>query len=277
MWFLHRKEQRTPAPGDGAAPPAYDDQLVPDPTSGDTVDYTGGYATTYDPAYASGTAYPPAAPWGSYDRPRRPRNPRKRGPILFWFTLALIALAEGVLGVVDLAGVDVADSAYPALALGITALMLVVGSFWGRAGGLILAGPRRRPRHGRAQRPAATSTTRTGYYAPTSADEVAGDLRLRWRRASSSTCPTSRTSRPSTAATSSIDGFGGEVEVIVPDGMDVDVRTQVVGGQTPGLRPERRDGFDITVDGSLDGGDDVPDMSINIDLVAGEILVREAA
>ena len=37
------------------------------------------------------------------------------------------------------------------------------------------------------------------------------------------------------------------------------------------------DGFDITQNGFLDGGDDVPDMSINIDLVAGEIIVREAA
>ena len=49
---------------------------------------------------------------------RGPATRRKRGPILFFFTLALIALAEGVLGVVDLAGVAVADSAYPALALG---------------------------------------------------------------------------------------------------------------------------------------------------------------
>ena len=30
-------------------------------------------------------------------------------------------------------------------------------------------------------------------------------------------------------------------------------------------------------DGFLDGGDDVPDMTIDIDLVAGEIIVREAA
>ena len=42
--------------------------------------------------------------------------------MLFFFTVALIALAEGVLGVVDLAGGPVVDSAYPALALGITAV-----------------------------------------------------------------------------------------------------------------------------------------------------------
>lgn len=69
-----------------------------------------------------------------------PVNPRKRGPILFWFTIALIALAEGVLGIVDLAGVDVAPPAYAALAVGVVGLMLVIGAFWGRAGGLILLG-----------------------------------------------------------------------------------------------------------------------------------------
>ena len=234
-----------------------------------------GYATTYDPAYAPGTGYAPAAPWGSYDRPRRPRNPRKRGPILFWFTLALIALAEGVLGVVDLAGVAVADSAYPALALGITALMLLVGSFWGRAGGLILLGlvaalataaatigssvGEREPLLRADQR-------RRGPARPTSSAAVA----------SPSTCPTSPTSRRSTVATSRSTVSAVEVEVVVPDGMDVDVSTQVVGGQSQ-VFDQRSDGFDITQDGFLDGGDDVPDMSITIDLVGGEIVVREAA
>ena len=43
---------------------------------------------------------------GDYTRePRRPRNPRRRGPILFGFTMAVIFLAEGALGVVDIAGV----------------------------------------------------------------------------------------------------------------------------------------------------------------------------
>ncbi|GAA1965757.1 PspC domain-containing protein [Nocardioides panacihumi] len=67
-------------------------------------------------------------------------NPRRRGPILFWFTLALIVLAEGTLAIIDAAGASVADPAYPALAVGITGAMLVLGAFWGRAGGLILIG-----------------------------------------------------------------------------------------------------------------------------------------
>ncbi|WP_447645584.1 hypothetical protein [Nocardioides zeae] len=68
------------------------------------------------------------------------RRPRKPGPILFWFTLALASLGVGVLAVVDLAGVDVPASAYPALALAVVGAVLVVGSFFGRPGGLVLLG-----------------------------------------------------------------------------------------------------------------------------------------
>jgi predicted membrane protein len=66
------------------------------------------------------------------------------------------------------------------------------------------------------------------------------------------------------------------VEVVVPDGMDVTVRTDLVAGDSR-VFDERRDGFDVNVDGFRDGGDEVPDMSISIDLVAGEVIVREAA
>ena len=250
VWLLNRKERRAPRSGYGhVAPPVTDDA-------------TGG-----EHAYA---AQPPA----SYARPPRPRNPRKRGPVLFFFTLALIALAEGVLGVVDLAGVPVADSAYPALALGIIALMLVVGSFWGRPGGLILLG---------LVAAFATAGATFGdrfededrYYAPTSAGEVqesydfgGGRFTLDLSDVSDVDALDGRDVR--------IDGVGGRVEVIVPDGMDVDVRTQVVGGDSR-VFDQRSDGFDITQNGFLDGGDDVPDMTIDIDLVAGEIIVREAA
>jgi phage shock protein PspC (stress-responsive transcriptional regulator) len=277
VWFLHRKQQRPPAPGGAAAPPAYGDQLVPGATSGSspdyTADYAGGYAT-YDPAHAPGAGYPPAAPWGSYDRPPRPRNPHKRGPILFWPTLALIALAEGVLGVVDLAGVRVADSAYPALALGITALVLVVGSFWGRAGGLILVGF-----VAAIAMAGATIGSSVGEenrsYAPTSAAEVQDAYEFGGGRFTLDLSDVSDVEELD-GRDITIDGVGGRVEVVVPDGVDVDVQTGVVGGNSE-VFGQRSDGFDISQDGSLDGGDDVPDMSITIDLVGGEIVVREAA
>ncbi len=121
----------------GTAPGEAPDQAT------DQATYQGpAQVTGWAPAYASqgygATAYQPYGP--QQYPPARMRSPRKRGPILFWFTLALIALAEGVLGIVDLAGAEIAGPAYPALAVAITGAMLLVGAFFGRAGGLILVG-----------------------------------------------------------------------------------------------------------------------------------------
>ena len=100
-------------------------------------------ATPVAPAGSDWAAYqgsapvpPPAAPTVVMREP----DPRKRGPILFWFTVALIALAEGVLGVVDAAGANIAGPAYSALAVAIIGVMLLVASVWGRGGGLIFVG-----------------------------------------------------------------------------------------------------------------------------------------
>ncbi|WP_435770067.1 PspC domain-containing protein [Nocardioides sp. SYSU DS0651] len=87
---------------------------------------------------AAGSTYPgyrPAPP-----PPARPGDPRRRGPLLFLFTLALAALGVGVLGTVHLTGADVPASAYPATVMAVCGLMLLVGACYGRAGGLILVG-----------------------------------------------------------------------------------------------------------------------------------------
>ena len=68
-----------------------------------------------------------------------PPRPKRTGIVWFWPTLALIALALGVLGIYD-NGHHVVDGAYPALALAIVAVMLLLGSVVGRPGGLILLG-----------------------------------------------------------------------------------------------------------------------------------------
>lgn len=59
--------------------------------------------------------------------------------VWFWPTLALIAIGLGSLALYDVDN-RVADGAYPALALAIAGVMLVVGSVVGRPGGLILLG-----------------------------------------------------------------------------------------------------------------------------------------
>ena len=83
---------------------------------------------------------PPTPPQWYPPVPPPPARPRKRGPLLFGITLALVALALGILGLADASGADVTDAAYPALALAVIGTMLVVGSFFGRPGGLVLLG-----------------------------------------------------------------------------------------------------------------------------------------
>ncbi|NGN94044.1 PspC domain-containing protein [Nocardioides sp. KC13] len=84
------------------------------------------------------------APWapGSYDpsAPIRPAGPR-RPPLLFGRAIAVAALVVGVLGLVDVADwMPVPTSAYPAALLAVFGAFLVLGAFWGRAGGLIFLG-----------------------------------------------------------------------------------------------------------------------------------------
>lgn len=84
------------------------------------------------------------APWppGSYD-PNAPVTPvaRRRPPLLFGRAIAVAALVVGVLGLVDVADwMPVPTSAYPAALLAVFGGFLVLGAFWGRAGGLIFLG-----------------------------------------------------------------------------------------------------------------------------------------
>nr|WP_197025838.1 PspC domain-containing protein [Nocardioides sp. URHA0020] len=145
-------DQTTPYPASAYAAPTYTAPVYTGPATAPTYTAPTYTAPTYTapgyeapistapgyeaPAYtAAPPYYPPVQPV-----PQRVPNPRRRGPILFWFTLALIALAEGLLGMIDLAGANVAGPAYPALAVAICGVMLVIGAFFGRAGGIVLVG-----------------------------------------------------------------------------------------------------------------------------------------
>ena len=115
------------------------------PVTGAPAGSTTEHPPADPPAYA-GTGqlppsppFPPAAAWNPPPAPPM-RDSRRRGPLLVWFTLALMALGIGVLGLIDVAGSDVPPSGYPALATGIAGVMLLVGAFFGRAGGIIFLG-----------------------------------------------------------------------------------------------------------------------------------------
>ncbi|MBA2954026.1 PspC domain-containing protein [Nocardioides sp. CGMCC 1.13656] len=208
--------------------------------------------------------YPPAAPYV------RPPNPRKRGPILFWFTLALIALGLGVLGVVDLAGADVATSAYPALAVGTCGLMLLIGAFFGRAGGLIALG-------------LVSSMVLAG---TTVADTWEGDrVRERpafaglvkdryWLDAGEQVIDLTRVTDLESldGRDISIEGGVGRIEVILPEDLAATVSADVDGPGHIDLFGEERGGIDIHHT-AFSGSDGDPEITIDAQLGVGEIEV----
>jgi len=231
---------------------------VPDPATG-----------TFTPA-VPGT-YVASPPPPAY-RPV-PRNPRRRGPILFWFTMALAALGIGVLGIVDLAGTQVADAAYPAVVVAACGVMLVVGAFYGRAGGLILVG----------------LLASLGLLGATVAEHVDGhDV---------SRTPTTAATTPSHLHTSAgeidldlsqvqdvanldgrqidLDADVGRIVVIVPDGLTVHVDADIDGpghfelfGSDEGVVDQHREVTHL-------GGAVAPELFINADVSVGEIKVYE--
>jgi phage shock protein PspC (stress-responsive transcriptional regulator) len=236
---------------------------------------TGPYPPAYAVPPAGGTGDPPVLGGGATARTsRRSGDPRRRGPLLFWFTLALVAFSAGLLGMVDLAGVAVPDSAYAALPVGLIGVMLVLGSFFGRAGGLILAGL-----VATVILVAATISDRWDgdsiRATPTSASAVsreyridAGELVLDLRNVTDLANLDGRTIR--------VEGGVGFLQIILPTDLDARVVAQVDGPGDVGVFGEHSDGIDVGLTRSYDGGDDAPAVTIDAELGVGEIEVTHS-
>ena len=246
--FLDR--DRKPRP---SAPPL---PHVPDPATGAFTPAALGVAVPVAPTYVP-----------------RPRNPRRRGPILFWFTLALAAVGLGVLGILDLAGAPVADPAYPATVVGICGAMLLVGAFYGRAGGLILIGMLAAVGLAGAtivQDVDGADITRrplTAADVPSSLDTSAGEIIL------------DLTDVADLAALDGkhveLDSDIGRIEVIVPAGLSVRVDANVDGPGHLELFGDERGGIEIDDQVRHDAGPGTPEISIDADISVGEIKIHE--
>ena len=281
LFMVNRDRPSGSAPA-GSSPTAASGGQVGEHTSGWVNDSsTTTYAApSYTDTYEAPTG-PPSGPtsWApAYTPAPAPRRSKKdRGPKLFGFTLAFIALAMGVLGLVDVSGVSVADAAYPALALAVIGVMLVWGAFSGRPGGLIFLGII-------ASLALAVTSAADEYgfdepdrlYAPTTAAAAAGIQDYDFF-AGSTTVDLTRVSDLENldGETLDIDAWAGEIRVIVPEGLDVDVNARIDGGGEIEVAGVRDDGRSPVVIESIDGGDDVPDMDLNIDLNFGSIDVQQ--
>jgi phage shock protein PspC (stress-responsive transcriptional regulator) len=238
-----------------------------------------GDVTTEYPAYPaypgysgySGYSGPPSGPWQPSPTPARPVNPRKRGPILFWMTLALAALGGGILGLLDTSGFDVPGSAYPALLLAIVGLMLVVGAFFGRAGGLIFVGlmlaaataiatvGERYDTDVLRETPASAALVQDSY------DFGAGELVIDLTQVRD---PENLDGRDIL-----VTGDFGRIEVLVPDDVDVDAQGTIDGPGDVSLFGNHRDGFDFSLSHYENVRDEVATLDIETELTLGEIVI----
>lgn len=220
----------------------------------------------------SGPTYEGYRPWQP-PHPPRPVDPRRRGPLLFPFTLALAVLGLGVVGTMDLAGVDVVPAAYPATVLGIVGVMLVVGAFFGRAGGLIFVGL-----------VAAVATALTSVVgsdpigeirkSPDSAAELASSYRL-----GVGDMVIDLTDIPADQLDEldgeklELDARVGHIRVIVPDeGLHVDVDAQIVAGEVILFDHEKSDSSKK----ATYGDESDPSLAIEADMFLGQVEVLTA-
>ncbi|MEO5651902.1 MAG: PspC domain-containing protein [Marmoricola sp.] len=273
---------RPPAPWGAATtsaaarPPEGTAMTITDPPSGPTGYPTTGYPTTGS-AYADQPPawMPPAAP--AYLPPPRPR---RTGVVLFWPTLALIAIALGSLGIYDISNY-VVGSAYPALALTITGWMLLVGAFRGRPGGLIALGIA-----GSlalvitsivAVATNGSTSSDTVRFIPLSAASVQTDYTL---GAGSLEIDLTRLPKAQALAGKviTVDVNAGEIRVLVPEGVDVHVAAEVRFVGSIDINGDRHEGVDQSVSATLPGFT-APDNSETLELIlrarVGHITVEQ--
>nr|WP_246321610.1 PspC domain-containing protein [Nocardioides panzhihuensis] len=129
VWWINRDKKKTGTPPNA---PHYPN----DPGDPGTAADPGNPNTAVLPVQPS----PMPAPWTSVPPqihlPRRPKS-----PLLFGPAIATAALVAGLLGLADVANwFPVSGSAYPAAVTAVFGAFLVLGAFWGRAGGLIALG-----------------------------------------------------------------------------------------------------------------------------------------
>jgi phage shock protein PspC (stress-responsive transcriptional regulator) len=128
-------------PGATAGPPA-PPSTAPPGTAGPatTPGSTGstGYSSPFAPRGPFQPPRPPIPPMPS--RPPVPPRPPKQKSKLGKLTFAALCLALAGLGIIDLAGAHIPFTAYAATGLGVIALGLLVGTWFGRARLLIVLG-----------------------------------------------------------------------------------------------------------------------------------------
>ena len=228
-------------------------------------------STAGSPPPVQGPPPPPTAGAPPYQPPPPPQPPRAPGArSLFGITMASVLVALGLVATVELLEVALPWAAYPAAALTVIGLALVVGAFRGRSAGLgfmgfvaaaVLAAAALAPNpsFGDVQlRPVRSTLLQDSY------ERTAGRIHL------------DLTGIQDVAALNGrvlgVDLRAGEVLVEVPENVDVDVTSRVQNGRLS-ILGRTVAGHDLT-NNSATPDTAAPDLRIDIDLGVGQAMVR---
>ncbi len=267
-----RQSANRPPPPWGTPPAAAYTAPLEGSTMSDTLVGPPAPTTYGAPGQAPPAWMPPPSP--GYTPPPRPR---RTGLVLFWPTLALVAIALGTLGIFDVNG-SVQPSAYVALALAVIAVMLLIGAFVGRPGGLIALGIFATLGLGITSAVEASTDWQTGGETltarPTSALAVQDVY----------TVPNGQVTLDLSGVrnAASLDGReidvhlnAGEIDVTLPPGTNAEVDASMRFAGDISVDGSHRGGFDQSLNRTVTGSADpnAPTITLHLDARVGQITV----
>lgn len=224
--------------------------------------------TPTPPTGASSVAPPPHEP-RSPRTPRPPRPPRER-PRLLGMTLAVTAIAVGVIWVLDETVVaELEPSVYPGTALALIAAALLIGTRYGRSRFLIVLGL--------LASLATVATTVVGpgphgesLYRPLAADEVRSSYEHGIGHLVVHLDDVSDVARLA-GRDIVVDMSVGRLDIIIPTSLDATITAHVRGGEIngPPMADRRDSGSESATVTPVDDAD--PNVTIDIDLQFGQI------
>lgn len=234
----------------------------------------GSAGTTAVPSPATTTVEgAPTAPTSYAPTSYTPLRPGRNGPVWFGFAIATIALAEGILALIAVSGDHLNASAYPALALGIIGGYLVIGAFWGRAGGLIALGIVATFATVIGSAVNGVGPARTVDVTPTSASAVlptysngTGSLTLDLTQV--------RDPKDLDGRTVDLSGTFGRILVIVPSGTGVDFHANVRGAGSIQTWADEHDGPRASYDQYFPAAAGHPTITLDASIRFGAIQLR---
>ncbi len=229
----------------------------------------------WDPVAAQQQAGMPPTPPAYLPPPR----PRRTGLVLFWPTLAAIAIALGTLGILD-ASSPVTITAYAALALAITGVMLLIGAFVGRPGGLIALGLASSLALGITGIIGAATGGDVAHYDVRAAPLTSADVRSQYSTSAGSLeLDLSRVSDVAAldGEVVSVHVNAGEITVLVPRGLEVHVQASAHFLGEIDIEGVKHEGFGQTVSTTLGSslGLDPPRLNLVLDVRVGQITVQQ--